>query len=256
MDQIFYSNSTPLFKRVGSYPKGSTFDNEPLENIITNLLYDWVDPKFEVIPDKDATYEIGTRIGRLFLEVHIDKGATSNFSTTLVVAGIQVLAPQQGVESYNFVYVPDNGIVSDTLVRLNFQYVDANDKIQQGFIELMPLRFMRRTYYGYVDSAVTSPTEQLVKSLDSQLTSHTSEVKNDLKEVQFSFSKKKFCIAIPVEEKLTSFTDASSIELISSFNVSEVEITNSLGDTHRYKVYLYGFDTSADSMYKFTIEAA
>lgn len=250
-EQLYYSNNKPLFKKIGNFEQGHVFNNTPVQDILTAILFDWQDPEFTLAFDRQGIYEVGTTIPSLMISVLISPKASDYIASYLQYNGISLQDPQIGVTSYNYEVSPPGGITEDTVVVLQTLFKNQQNENVQGSVQQIPIQFVRRTYYG---SLTQISTQEDIKLLDSRLSASARTNANSLSEAQFVFDDKKFCIAVPSEQELVSFKDENGIELIEQFTVSQIDITNSLGDTHTYNVYLFNWVTSANGLYSLKFE--
>lgn len=250
-EQLYYSNNKPLFKKIGNFEQGYVFNNTPIKDIITAILFDWQDPEFTLTFDRQGVYEVGTIIPSLMISVLVNPKASDYIASYLQYNGISLQDPQIGATSYNYQVAPAQGIIEDTVVVLQTLFKNQDGENIQGSVQQIPIEFVRRTYYG---SLTQVSSESDIKLLDSRLSAFVRTNKNSLSEAQFVFENKKFCVAVPSEQELVSFKDENGIELIDQFTKSQINITNSLGDTHLYNVYLFSWITSANALYSLKFE--
>jgi hypothetical protein len=250
-EQLYYSNNKPLFRKIGNFEQGHVFNNTPIRDILTAILFDWQDPEFTLTFDRQGVYEVGTVIPSLMISVFVNPKASEYIASYLQYNGVSLQDPQIGVTTYNYEVSPQEGITEDTVVTLQTLFKNQQNDNVQGSIQQVPIQFVRRTYYG---SLTQIQSQNDIKLLDSRLSASVRTNENSLTEAQFVFDNKKFCIAVPEEQELVSFKDENSIELIEQFTKSQLDITNSLGDTHTYNVYLFNWITSANGLYSLKFE--
>lgn len=211
-------------------PQGMTFTEYAEKVHVTTL-----PPSVKINTPTSATHEIGEVITTLPIKATITKG-TYALSKAEFYDGNTLLNTITGI--------PTNGVVSmdyscnnkDTDMKIKVVATDSNGLTGSASVDI---KFARGIFYGTSTTGDLYNTSALVRSLSNKELGKTSGYKFT---VDIPVGTKSVIIAIPSTMSLSAvnFRESMNMDVLSTFNVSTVDVQGANGYTAiGYKVYQY-----------------
>jgi len=248
-ESVLYTNSTPTVNALGGIAAGETFDDEPITNMLTRLLYPWVAPVVKATSTPNGgTFEKGTTQTVTAISTTITKKSARitnvevfNDSTSLGAKTGSDLDTinNSGTGTLTFtVSVP----VTASNTKFTVKVTDADGKTTSA--NTGTFTFVYPYYYGVV-AADASISETLIEGLTKKV-----EAKGN-KAWSFTADNQKTVFAYPKSyDVLNKIKDPSGFELLGGYTREELSITGLEGTTQQYYVYM---SDTASTVTGFTI---
>ena len=225
-----YTNPTPIVTAIGQIEAGDTFDNVPVKDMLTKILYPYVKPLIS------GNASVGTKV--------VEKGVTTTVTYVNAVV-TRKSEPITSVDLYNggtLVESKTEGVTDGGTIRFD-QTINVTDtttlvvKATDGKPVTVQANAATYTYvypyfYGVVAEG-TPMTSDAVLGL-------TKDVSVKGKKT-YSYTLDNECAVIAYPKaygKLTSVLDPNGFDNLSSFTLTEVQVTGTDGTAQAYNVYV------------------
>lgn len=239
-----YSNPVPIVQALGGITAGMTFDEMPIETLLTKLLYPYVKPTISLkVGINDGA--VGTSIGIREIGNPITK-VTYSTTVTRKSDAIQTLTTYAGNASTGTPTINENGgtVTNDytptTAINATTTFkAVVNDGTNNVTSNQITATFVRPMYIGYVDGALTKDTIAA-----SDITGSAGMTKLIVSKANQSktltASNVKFCFAYPTSYgDLKSILDPNNFECLTSFDKVTKQITCLDSTAVEYNIYLF-----------------
>lgn len=226
--QTAYTNETPTLTKLGGIDAGTTFDNMPITELLTNLLYPYMPPtvtlsaspngglreKGEVISQVELSAQTAKKSQNITVVKFLDE--TSELHT--------VPAPnaQGGKETYTY----DKQITANKTFK-----VQVHDGKQQVTSNTISYNFIYPVYHGLVAASVVNPTGEQITGLTKEVINPTNLTKS------FSPNNQKVVVACPPGWTIKQILDQNGFDITASFNQTQVQVTGLDRTAQNYTVY-------------------
>ena len=245
-----YSNSTPTVNALGGVAANTTFDNMPITDVLTKILYPYVAP---VIGNTTSSPN-----GGVFENGSIQTITAVTSSVTKKSASISKVELLQGsaiLKTHGA--IPNGGNISFTGLSIAINKDTANKNLTVKVTDSENKSYTKNTgtfsfvypyYYGAI-SANTMISEAAMESLNKKIESKGS------KAWTFTLNNQKAVFAYPKSYGvLKSIIDANNFTVTDTFTRSELSITGLDGTAQSYYIYVSnGASTLSDFKYTFNI---
>lgn len=234
-EETIYNNATPTTSALGGIPKGTTFDNKPIKEILDDLLYPYVafSASMSTSPN-GGTYEKGTTQNVSTATVSITLGSKQITSIKVLDSSNNVLAEKtSGITTSNS-FTLNKSVTSNT----NFKAI-VTDGTTSKTVTSGTFTFVSPYYYGAINDGVTL-TETLIKGLTKSVSSKGT------KTFTITMNQQKAVVAYPA-----SYGNLTKILDENSFNVTDTFVKNTL-TIDNVSYYVYVLNTPATSTMKYT----
>ena len=229
-ENTVYTNEMPTVTSLGGISAGTTFDNVPVKDLLTNLLYPYIAPtvSFSSNPGGQVR-EFGNPVTSVTLTANTTKKSkpitrVQFFKDNAVINTIE--SPKAGGGSETYVY--SEPISANTTLKA---------KVTDGTTEVTSngttFTFVYPMYIG--DVKASSPDQDTIKAMEKiVITKPASRAKT------YTVTDSRFCIAYPASYgDLKSVLDANQFEILGDF-VKEVKQVECLDGTQQnYNVYTF-----------------
>ena len=234
-EETIYNNATPTTSALGGIPKGTTFDNKPIKEILDDLLYPYVafSASMSTSPN-GGTFEKGTTQNVSTATVSITLGSKQITSIKVLDSSNNVLAEKtSGITTSNS-FTLNKSVTNNT----NFKAI-VTDGTTSKTVTSGTFTFVNPYYYGAINDGATL-TETLIKGLTKSISSKGT------KTFTITMNQQKAVVAYP-----SSYGNLTKILDENSFNVTDTFVKNTLTiDNVNY--YVYVLNTPATSTMKYT----
>lgn len=233
-EETIYNNATPTTSALGGIPKGTTFDNKPIKEILDDLLYPYVafSASMSTSPN-GGTYEKGTTQNVSTATVSITLGSKQITSIQVLDSSNNVLAEKtSGITTSNS-FTINQLVTSNT----NFKAI-VTDGTTSKTVTSGTFTFVSPYYYGAIGDVEL--TETLIKGLTKSVSSKGT------KTFTITMNQQKAVIAYPA-----SYGNLTKILDENSFNVTDTFVKNTL-TIDNVSYYVYVLNTPATSTMKYT----
>ena len=229
-ENTVYTNSTPTVTSLGGISAGTTFENMPVSELLTNLLYPYIAPavSFSTNPGGQIR-EIGNPVTTVTLTANTTK-KSKNITKVQFYKDSELIntvsAPKAGGGSETFIY--DTPITANATLKAKVGD-GTTDTTSNG----VTFTFVHPIYIG--DVKASSPDQDAVKAMEKfVITKPSARTK------AHTLTDSRFCIAYPASYgDLKSVLDANQFEILGDF-VKEVKEIDCLdGSKQSYNVYTF-----------------
>lgn len=241
---LLYTNATPTVQAHGGIAAGETFDNVPITDMLTKILYPWVAPAVSASitsPSNGGVKEKGDTQNVTAIRVNVTK-KSSNITKVEIFDGASSLgAKTDGVTNGGqFDFTVDVDVSTDK--GFQAKVTDAAGKTTAA--NTGSFTFVYPYYWGTVAGGAVV-NEALVEGLTKQI-----QTKGQ-KQVTYNLNNNCACFAYPAAYgDLKSIKDPNNFEVLGTFTKSTVQITGLDGTPQNYNVYVNEASTAAG--FKFT----
>ena len=244
-ENTVYTNEMATVNALGGIAAGTSFDNMPVKDVLTKLLYPYIAPTISATGTPNGgTFEKGNN--QTITNVRAVVGKKSERITKVeVFNGNTSLGVKEGSEvasggTFNFaVSVP----VPSTNVQLTAKVTDATNKTYAA--NTGSFNFVYPYYMGVCAEDATI-NEALVESLTKKV-----EAKGT-KTHAFTCNYQRMVFAYPkAHGALKSIIDPNNFDVTGTFGRQEVSITGLDGTTQTYYVYVNSASTVSNFSMKF-----
>ena len=244
-ENTVYTNDMATVNTLGGIAAGTTFDNMPVSEVLTKLLYPYVAPTYSVAGTPNGgTFEKGN--AQTITNVKVTVGKKSERITKVeVLNGSTSLVVKEGTEvqnggTFNF---PVNVEVPSTNVQLTAKITDAAGKSYTSKTGAFTFVY---PYYMGVCGENAEINEALIEGLTKKI-----EAKGN-KSHAFTCDYQRMIFAYPkAHGKLKSIIDPNNFDVTGTFGVQEVSITGLDGTAQTYYVYVNSASTVSNFTMKF-----
>lgn len=225
-----YNNETPTVTGLGGIAAGTTFDNMPINELLTNLLYPYIAPGISFSTNPGAQVrEFGNPIAELTLTA----------KTTKKSKPITEVKFFRGSELIETVASPTAGGGTETFkvteaVEANTTFkATVNDGQTNVTSNTVSFTFVYPMYVGNVKAA--SPDASEIQAMEKLIiTKPSSRSKSN------TLTDARFCIAYPASYgNLKSVLDANQFEIIDDFVKETKKMTGLDGTAQDYNIYTF-----------------
>ena len=244
-ENTVYTNDMATVNALGGIAAGTTFDNMPVNEVLTKLLYPYVAPTYSVAGTPNGgTYEKGNKQTITNAKVTVTK-KSERITKIELLNGSTSLGVKEGSEvanggTFNF---PVSVEVPSTNIQLTAKITDAANRSYTtktgAFTFVYP-------YYMGVCAENAEINEALIEGLTKKV-----EAKGN-KSHAFTCDYQRMIFAYPkAHGKLKSIIDPNNFDVTGTFGVQEVSITGLDGTAQTYYVYVNSASTVSNFTMKF-----
>lgn len=230
-----YTNSTPTIVSLGGIAAGTTFNNMPLEELLTNLLYPYTSPTISLSANPGgAVREKGSSVATIAFTATTTK-KSKDITEVKFYDGSSVIhtvaAPKAGGGAETFT------LSTATTTNKTFKATvsDGTSTINSNSIGYT---FVYPVYYGVVASSVTTPTSAEIVALTKEVINPTNLTK------AFNPTNQKVVVACPPGWTLRQILDPNNFDVTASFNSKTVAVTGLDKTAQNYTVYIMNAATT------------
>ena len=249
-EQLVYTNTTPTVNAHGGIAAGTTFDNVPITDMLTKILYPWVAPSVSASSTPNGgTYEKGNKQTVTSIKATVTK-KSARIVKVEAYDGSTLLGTKEGTDLDTI----NNGSGSVTFTvsvtiasnkNLQVKVTDSDNKVTSA--NTGSFTFVYPYYYGVVGADVT-PDAATVAGLSKLIQSKGT------KSVPFTADNQKMVFATPAGNGvIKTITDPNGFNVTDTFTQSTLSITGLDGTTQSYYVYT---SNGASTVSNFTMKFA
>ena len=243
-ENTVYTNDMPTVNSIGGIAAGTTFDNMPVNEVLTKLLYPYVAPQVGANSNPNGgTFEKGNTQTVTRITANVTK-KSEKISKVEFLDGGTVLETKAGAEVQNGGSI---SITTDIAVNSNKNFqvkvTDAANKVYTA--NTGNFNFVYPYYMGVCAENATID-EALVKRLTKKV-----EGKGN-KSHAFTCDFQRMVFAYPKSHgRLRQIIDPNNFDVTGTFGVHEVNITGLDGTAQAYYVYVNSASTVSNFNMKF-----
>ena len=243
-ENTVYTNDMPTVNSIGGIAAGTTFDNMPVNEVLTKLLYPYVAPQVSANSNPNGgTFEKGNTQTVTRITANVTK-KSEKISKVEFLDGGTVLETKAGAEVQNGGSI---SITTDIAVNSNKNFqvkvTDAANKVYTA--NTGNFNFVYPYYMGVCAENATID-EALVKRLTKKV-----EGKGN-KSHAFTCDFQRMVFAYPKSHgRLRQIIDPNNFDVTGTFGVQEVNITGLDGTAQTYYVYVNSASTVSNFNMKF-----
>ena len=242
-ENTVYSNDMATVNALGGIAAGTTFDNMPVSEVLTKLLYPYVAPTVSASSSPNGgTFEKGNNQKVTKITAN-DTKKSERITKVEFFDGNTSLGVKSGAEVQNGGSI---AITTDIAVSANKNFkVTVTDAANKSYNANTGSFNFVYPYYMGVCAEGADINEALVKGLTKKV-----EAKGN-KSNSFTCDYQRMVFAYPkAHGKLMSIIDPNNFDVTGTFGVQEVSITGLDGTAQTYYVYV----NSASTVSKFTMK--
>ena len=243
-ENTVYTNDMPTVNSIGGIAAGTTFDNMPVNEVLTKLLYPYVAPQVGANSNPNGgTFEKGNTQTVTRITANVTK-KSEKISKVEFLDGGTVLETKAGAEVQNGGSI---SITTDIAVNSNKNFqvkvTDAANKVYTA--NTGNFNFVYPYYMGVCAENATID-EALIKRLTKKV-----EGKGN-KSHAFTCDFQRMVFAYPKSHgRLRQIIDPNNFDVTGTFGVQEVNITGLDGTAQTYYVYVNSASTVSNFNMKF-----
>ena len=228
-DNTKYTNSTPTLSALGGIPAGTTFDNVPLKDLLTNLLYPYMPPTVSLSATvASGVKELGTSIPNITFTMTTGKKSQNITGVELYRSGTKVTTiadpkPNGGTETYIY--------QSATTGTCNFQ-AKVSDGKQTVSSNTISYTFVHPLYIGSLDGVISTPNQTQIKGMTKKVVIKGNQ------SFTYTIDTKRMAIACPPGWTIKQIIDPNNFDITATFKVQTLAITCADGTNQNYTVYV------------------
>lgn len=243
---VHYTNDTPTITAIGGVASGSTFDNVPITEMLTKILYPYTKPAVSVsVTPNGGTYEKGTSVAVTALKATVTKKSSPIASVVMKQNSTAITTLTDGVANGGTLNMLPSGGVSLT-ADTTFSATATDTDNGSTSANSTKFTFVDPYYTGVVADGTTI-TGDVVTSLTKKV-----EAKGT-KSYSYTTSGECMVIAYPkAHGALKSALDPNGFENIASYTKHEVNVTTASGASVAYYVYVKTASTVTDFVIKYS----
>lgn len=238
-EAVHYTNDTPTVSAIGGVKVGETFNNMPIADVLTKILYPYIKPTASCsVTPNGGTYEKGSTVNVTALTVTAGKKSSAIASVVAKQGSTVITTLTEGVASGGtFDVLPEGGIALTANTTFSGTVTDVDGGSTSA--NSSTFTFVDPYYYGVIPAG-TQVTSDVVTGL-------TKDVKGKgSKTYKYTTSGSCMVIAYPVAHgNLKSALDPNKFENIASYTKHEVAVS-ALSGTVSYYVYVKEASTVTD----------
>lgn len=231
LTETSYTNLTPTINGLGGVEAGETFDNVPLKDMLTKILYPYVKPTLSVstTPNNGGTFEKGSVKSGQQIKAVVGKKSQS-ITEVKFLDGSVVLKTLSGAEVANGgTFYSDT--LSDISTNKNFR-VEIKDGKNTVGANTATYTFVHPIYYGVLPAETTEPTQEQIKGLTKKVVGVSAQT------IGYTAANQRMVIAVPSNWTLKSAIDPNKFDMTGSFGLVRANVQCLDGSTESYKVYM------------------
>lgn len=242
-ENTVYTNEMATVNALGGIAAGTKFNNMPVKDVLTKLLYPYVAPILSATSNPNGgTFEKGSNQKVTNITAKITK-KSEKITKVEFLDGVQVLDTKTGVEVENGGNI---SIVTDLNVDSNKSFqvkiTDAAEKVYTA--STGNFNFVYPYYMGVCEEGAEI-NEALIEGLTKKI-----EAKGN-KSHSFTCNFQRMIFAYPkAHGKLRQIIDPNNFDVTGTFGVQEVSINGLDGTAQDYYVYV----NSASTVSNFTVK--
>lgn len=242
---VHYTNTTPTISALGGVASGTTFDNVPITEMLTKILYPYTKPTVSVsVTPNGGTYEKGTSVSVTALKATVTKKSSPVASVTMKQNSTVITTLTDVANGGTLNMLPSGGVslTADTTFSATATDTDGGSTSANS----TKFTFVDPYYTGVVADGTTI-TGDVVTSLTKKV-----EAKGT-KSYSYTTSGECMVIAYPkAHGVLKSALDPNGFENIASYTKHEVNVTTASGASVAYYVYVKTASTVTDFVIKYS----
>ena len=243
-ENTVYSNDMATVNALGGIAAGTTFDNMPVSEVLTKLLYPYVAPTVSASTSPNGgTFEKGNNQKVTKITANVTK-KSERITKVEFFDGSTSLGVKEGTEVQNGGSI---AITTDIAVSANKNFkVTVTDAANKSYNANTGTFNFVYPYYMGVCAEGAEINEALVKGLTKKV-----EAKGN-KSNSFTCDYQRMVFAYPkAHGKLKSIIDPNNFDVTGTFGVQEVSITGLDGTAQTYYVYVNSASTVSNFTMKF-----
>lgn len=245
--KMLYSNSTPTVNAHGGIAAGSTFDNVPITDMLTRILYPWVAPVVTATSTPNGgTFEKGTTQNVTAISTTITK-KSARITNVEVFNGSTSLGAKTGSD-LDTINNSGSGTLTFTVsvpvtasnTKFTVKVTDADGKTTSA--NTGTFTFVYPYYYGVIDIGATVDFANLAKIIQSK----------GAKSVNYTANNQKMVFATPTANgAIKKITDPNGFDVTGTFTQSAVSVIGLDGTAQDHYLYIAN-DASTVTSFKMT----
>lgn len=243
-ENTIYTNEMATVNSIGGIAAGTTFDNMPVNEVLTKLLYPYVAPTVSASSNPNGgTFEKGNNQTVTKITANVTK-KSERISKIEFLDGSNVLETKIGSEIQNGgSHAITTSIAVNSNKNFSVKVTDATNKVYTA--NTGSFNFVYPYYMG-VCAENAEINEALVKGLTKKV-----EGKGN-KTHAFTCDFQRMIFAYPKSHgQLRQIIDPNNFDVTGTFGVQEVSITGLDGTTQAYYVYVNSASTVSNFNMKF-----
>lgn len=241
-----YTNDEPIVTQLGGIKVGETFDNVPVAEMLTKLLYPYTVPTINTMTATatGGVFEKGTSVSVTAMSVIVGKKSSKLAKVEFLKAGTVVDTITAGLPTTGTATIRSTqALTINTDTTLSAKVYDSEATAGTASTNGPTYKFVDPYFYGAVQSGVEI-TSAVITGLNKRI-----ENKGN-KAYTYKYDDSVAVIAYPKSYgKLSKITDPNGFDITGTFGVTEMTLTVKSGDV---AYYVYTNDPSSVPDFKIT----
>lgn len=236
-ENTLYTNATPIVTSVGQIEVGETFENVPVKDMLTKILYPYVKPTLSGTASVGSkTVEKGVTTTISYVDAKVGRKSKEITSVALYNGTTQVEEKVDGVADGGTIRFTQTINITDTAT-LKLKATDAKPVTVEA--NVATYTYVYPYYYGAIADG-TPLTSEVIVALTKDVSTKGSK--------SYTYNLENTCavIAYPAAYgDLKKAVDANGFDNIASYTKSVVDVTGTDGTAQKYNVYVKAPGTAA-----------
>lgn len=224
-----YESDVPSTVAVGGLPKGFVSDGMSLEDLVFQMLHQYVSPGISISGTPNGgTYEIGAVIPTVSITATGRREANKLQRVRIYKNNTVVHTHDNENENGNVATTfADENVNTNTTYKADV--FDGKNTVNSGNIGFT---FVRPMYIGSVPATAAIPTEDDIKAMTKKVVSRGNQSQS------YSVENRRFCIACPPGWEIKTIFDPNNFDITGSFAKQTLAVTCLDGTQQNYNVYV------------------
>ncbi len=229
-EAVLYTNKDPMVNAHGGIPAGTTFEDKPISDILTDILYPYTKPTISLQASVAAgVKEKGASLADILLTATTGKKSkpitkVEFLKDSTVINTVAAPKANGGTETYTY-----PGPIT-TNCSLKARVTDEQGSTVDS--SAISYSFVYPAYIGSVAAGSVAPTEAEIKAMAKKIVA-----KSTLSET-YTIENKRMCIACPPGWTVGKITDPNGFDVTASYAKYTVAVTGLDGTAQQYNVYV------------------
>lgn len=242
-ENTVYTNDMAMVNSLGGLSAGQTFNNMPISELLTKLLYPYVQPTISLSANPNGgSYEKGTNVATVTFTANVGKKSEK----------IKEVKFFDGNAEINSAVVNANGGAHTYTLSVPFGVnktfkATVSDGKKTVTSNQISFNFYYPAYIGALDASAAVPTQEQIKGLTKKVQSAGNLT------YTYSVDSKRMVVATPPNWEVRKILDPNSFDVTASFKKHTVSVTGTDGTAQNYNVYVSEPTTQSNFTMKFNV---
>lgn len=242
-ENTVYTNEMAMVSPLGGLSAGQTFDNMPINELLTKLLYPYVQPTISLSASPNGgAYEKGAKVSTVALTANVGKKSEKITEVKFFDGNAEIHNAEVNANggAHSFTVSTEFGVNKTFKATVN----DGKKTVTSNQISF---NFYYPAYIGALDASAEIPTQEQIKGLTKKVQSAGNLT------YSYTVDTKRMVVATPPNWEIRKILDPNSFDVTSSFKKHIVSVTGLDGTAQNYNVYVSEPTTQTNFAMKFNV---